>query len=52
MLSIVHVDMASHPVAPEASVGADGPSPTMEIVSAELDRWLTGDGDRTLGRLT
>lgn len=39
------------PLARGPSVGADAPSPAPEKVSDELARWLTGEGDRTLGSL-
>lgn len=39
------------PLARGPSVGADAPSPAPEKVSDELARWLTGEGEGTLGSL-
>jgi hypothetical protein len=41
----------SQPTPPGSPAAADEPSPAPEKVSAALDRWLSGDGEKTLGSL-
>jgi hypothetical protein len=52
-LPIVHVDMpqSPQPTAPGSPLVADGSSPEPEKVSDTLDRWLSSDGNKTLGSL-
>jgi hypothetical protein len=42
---------SSQPIVPGSSFGADEPSPEREKVSDELERWLTGEDEKTLGGL-
>jgi hypothetical protein len=42
---------SSQPIVPGSSFVADEPSPEREKVSDELERWLTGEGEKTLGGL-
>jgi hypothetical protein len=51
-LSMVRVErsQSSQLAAPTSSVGADEPSPGSKRVSDQLEGWLTGGGERTLGR--
>jgi hypothetical protein len=41
----------SHPAAAGSPVAPDKPSPDPEKVSDELERWLSGDGEKTVGSL-
>jgi hypothetical protein len=42
---------SSPPAVPGSPAAVNGPSPGTEKVSDELDRWLKGDGEKTLGSL-
>ncbi len=45
------VSQSSPPAVPVLSVGADQPPAEPEKVSDELERWVGGDGEKTLGSL-
>lgn len=47
----MNMPQPSHPIAPGSPPAADASSPEPEKVSNELERWLEGEGKKTLGSL-